>query len=210
MISDPTVLTGCDSNFEWILPWFHGNLRKHNPYLRMEVADLGMSLDGIHFCTKNKIKIFSPLDNGFRKKGWFLKPQAIINSSSENVVWIDIDCEIHSGITDIFDYAEEDKLGLTVDLFGGKRAHWATGVILVKGRPQILHDWSFLCSKARHRGDQEALAAMIGKSKDSVVELPQIYQWLRLSLKRGKDNPDKRITHWTGPKGKQYIKSQLS
>lgn len=210
MISDPTVLTGCDSNFEWMLPWFHANLKKHSPNLRLEVADLGMSLDGIHFCVKNKISVFSPPANVFKKKGWFLKPQSIISSSSENVVWMDVDCEIVSDISDIFEYAEEDKLGLTVDLFGGKRAYWATGVILVKGRPQILHRWSWLCSKARHRGDQEALAAMIGNQKESIVELPQIYQWLRISLKRGKDNPDKRVIHWTGPKGKQYIKSQLS
>ena len=54
------------------------------------------------------------------------------------------------------------------------------------------------------------LYEMIGvKPHEDIQELPQDYQWLRLILARGNDSPTKRIIHWTGPQGKEYIRNTL-
>ena len=39
--------------------------------------------------------------------------------------------------------------------------------------------------------------------------MPMDYQWLRIQLARGEDNPNKKIIHWTGPVGKEHIRRQL-
>ena len=60
------------------------------------------------------------------------------------------------------------------------------------------------------RGDQEALYDMINTNPhEQIIELPQDYQWLRLSFRKGRDSPTKKVIHWTGPKGKEYIKQNL-
>ena len=52
------------------------------------------------------------------------------------------------------------------------------------------------------------------RSKE-VIELPQEYQWLRISLqlkqgRKGYDSPNKKVIHWTGfPLGKEHIKKEL-
>ena len=62
-------------------------------------------------------------------------------------------------------------------------------------------------NKIKVRGDQEALHELVMnnpvRSKE-VIELPQEYQWLRISLQLAKqgrkqyDSPNKKVIHWTG------------
>ena len=55
------------------------------------------------------------------------------------------------------------------------------------------------------RRGEEALLDMIDKNTHpQITELPQEYQWLRISLNQGKDSADKKVIHWTGFK-KQFI-----
>ena len=64
--------------------------------------------------------------------------------------------------------------------------------------------------KTSIRGDQEMLYHLVHKDNhEQIQELPQEYQWLRISLNRGKDSPNKKIIHWTGPKGKRFIREHL-
>ena len=48
-----------------------------------------------------------------------------------------------------------------------------------------------------------------GTLHESVVELPMEYQWLRIQLVNGQDNPNKKIVHWTGPRGKEIIRQKI-
>jgi hypothetical protein len=123
---------------------------------------------------------------------------------------LDIDCEVLKPIDDIFNYAEQDKIGLTVDVPRG--TWWATGVNLIKGNSPLLRDWHAIAERAEVRGDQEALHELINKQPqrgNEIIKLPIIYQWLRLQLQRKQDNPDKRVIHWTGPIGKKHIQDNL-
>jgi len=87
---------------------------------------------------------------------------------------------------------------------------WATGVIVVNDRPELLKHWNEMLLKTAIRGDQEMLFEIVGKEvHDEIQELPQEYQWLRISLNKGVDSPTKKIIHWTGPKGKKFIREHL-
>jgi len=84
-------------------------------------------------------------------------------------------------------------------------------VIVVNDRPSLLEDWDKrLQAGDGIRGDQEALHDMINNAPhEQIQELPQEYQWLRISLNKGVDSPTKKIIHWTGPKGKAFIREHL-
>ena len=88
---------------------------------------------------------------------------------------------------------------------------WATGVIVVNDRPSLLETWDKRLNAGDGiRGDQEALYELIGnKEHEQIQELPQDYQWLRISLNKGKDSPTKKVIHWTGPRGKEFIRETL-
>ena len=58
--------------------------------------------------------------------------------------------------------------------------------------------------------EKEALKDLIGSNTHpQITELPQEYQWLRISLNKGKDSSNKKVIHWTGPKGKKFIREHL-
>ena len=100
-------------------------------------------------------------------------------------------------------------IGLTRDWVRGN--WWATGVIVVNDRPNLLYEWNNRLNKGDDiRGDQEALEDMIAQNTHpQIIELPQEYQWLRISLNQGKDSADKKVIHWTGPVGRNHIRSSL-
>lgn len=202
-----TFLTGFDSNLECLFDWWLGNLRKHNPGCSVCVADFGMSPKML-----NRIKEDSSIEflGGSKHpvKAWFLKPASILKATEKfgRVCWMDVDCEVLKPIEDIFEFATEDKIGLTTDHPSQhRRAYWATGVVVTNGVIPLLKEWSELTLKLKHRGDQESFAAMVGKSQRFVNEIPQDYQWLRVSLVNGKDSPTKKVIHWSGKRGKDHI-----
>ena len=130
---------------------------------------------------------------------------------------LDSDCQVLTNIDDIFDYAETGKVGLTKDVCRGRPPNveewWATGVIVIRGKPIILQAWNQEARKAQLRGDQEVFRHLLQTSEDfselSIAEVPNEYQWLRLQLGRGIDSPNKKVIHWTGPHGKRKIRSLI-
>ena len=141
--------------------------------------------------------------------GWFYKLHAVIEAPEKRVAWLDVDCEILSNIEDMFNLVPPDMIGLTRDWVRGN--WWATGVIVVNDRPKLLYDWNVrLNANDGIRGDQEALQDLIGNNThEEIQELPQEYQWLRISLNQGKDSPTKKVIHWTGPVGREHIRKNL-
>jgi hypothetical protein len=149
-----------------------------------------------------------PLDK-HETSGWFYKLHAVIDAPEKRVAWLDVDCEILTDISDVFDLVKPDTIGLTRDWVRGD--WWATGVIVVNDRPNLLYEWNNRLNKGDDiRGDQEALEDMISKNTHpQITELPQEYQWLRISLNQGKDSANKKVIHWTGPVGRNHIRSSL-
>ena len=96
-------------------------------------------------------------------------------------------------ISDVFDLVKPDTIGLTRDWV--REDWWATGVIVVNDRPSLLETWNNRLNKGDGiRGDQEALKDLVGRhTHPQITELPQEYQWLRISLNKGRNSPDKKV-----------------
>ena len=203
------ILTGVDTNHEDLLPWWLNNAIKHNQNENIGVWDFGMSN-----AMREKIQtqypnvwLSIPLDQHFTS-GWFYKLHAVIKAPEKRVAWLDVDCEILTTIEDVFNLVPPDMIGLTRDWVRGN--WWATGVIVVNDRPKLLYDWSNRLNEGNIRGDQEALNELIGNyTHEQVQELPQDYQWLRISLNKGQDSSTKKVIHWTGPVGRDHIRKNL-
>lgn len=208
-------LTGCDSNTEWMLPWFLGNYRKHND-TPIVVADFGMTTEARNCARENSDFVF-PLFPSEQHSGWMLKPEAMVHSPAEETCWIDTDCEVLGDISGIFDHIVPLKLTMVEDRPWSKRSgqKWHnSGVVAFKGKPRVLLDWSRMCQeKADIRGDQEVLHWMMGgdlmRRMSFIEDLPHKYNTLRLDVVDGIDVKNKLVMHHTGQKGKQRIKELM-
>ena len=206
------IITGVDHSHEDLLEWWLKNVYKHHNYnVEVGVMDFGMSPGLRGRLEDNYPATFSRPFNGTkaRKIGWFYKVQAVMDCPSKSVCWLDVDCEILTDISDVYNLVPPGMIGLTRDWVRGN--WWATGVIVVNDRPSLLEHWDRrLNADDGIRGDQEALYELVGnKEHEQIQELPQDYQWLRISLNKGKDSPTKKVIHWTGPRGKQFIRDHL-
>ena len=206
------IITGVDHSHEDLLEWWLKNVYKHHNYnVEVGVMDFGMSPALRGRLEDNYPATFSRPFNGTkaRKIGWFYKVQAVMDCPSKSVCWLDVDCEILTDISDVYNLVPPGMIGLTRDWVRGN--WWATGVIVVNDRPSLLEHWDRrLNADDGIRGDQEALYELVGnKEHEQIQELPQDYQWLRISFNKGKDSPTKKVIHWTGPRGKEHIRKNL-
>lgn len=203
------ILTGVDTNHEDLIEWWLNNALKHNPNENIGVWDFGMSPAKREKIEKDYSQVWLsiPLDKR-EDSGWFYKLHAVIDAPEKRVMWLDVDCEILTNIEDVFHLVPPDMIGLTKDWVRGN--WWATGVIVVNDRPSLLYDWNKRLLAGNIRGDQEALHDLIGKEPhNQIQELPQEYQWLRISLNKGVDSSSKKVIHWTGPVGRDHIRKNL-
>jgi len=129
------IISGCDKNYEWLLPWWWENYKKHNSY-PVAIFDFGMSEEGKKFCIdrgiyhelpqdeKNIVKLscinekdkktFNLMYDNTRaensRSSWFKKPQAAYYTPFDITAWIDLDCEISINLNElisILDSGEE-------------------------------------------------------------------------------------------------------
>lgn len=200
-------LTGVDSNYEWLLPWWVSNVRRHSS-LPICIHDYGMS-EGMRTWAKEHFDHYK-LFTKHPKCAWFYITNSLICSPFDKTVWLDSDCEVISYIDDIFDLVEPGKISLTLDV-GRPPGWWATGVVGIQGTSDLLLAWDHIMGTEEHRGDQEALKSLLDRSSfsSSIITLPIEYQWLRVQLVRGQDSPHKKVVHWTGPTGKEIIKQKI-
>ena len=200
-------ITGVDQNHEDLVIWWYENVRRHNPNAKIGIWDFGMSKQMREAIKGLDAWVSTPIYHP-SNIGWFNKTKAVINTPSNSVAWLDVDCEVLANIEEVFDLVPPGMIGLTRDWV---RANWwATGVIVVNDRPELLEHWNNMLLKTAIRGDQEMLYEIVGKKEhEQIQELPQEYQWLRISLNRHKDSPNKKIIHWTGAKGKRFIREHL-
>lgn len=208
-------LTGCDANTEWMLEWFLDNYRKHNdtPIIFANFGVTKQTLEWVY-----RISAFADIINLPKQtsQGWFYKPAALLASPCVETCWLDTDIEVKGNLTGIFDYVENEKLGMVEDRPWSKRRgeKWHnSGVVVIRNKPNILHKWADACRKTPHVGDQEVLHSMVNDSPltrmTHIVDVPNRYNWLRIQLIDGEDSEDKLAMHWTGQKGKDQIRKQI-
>ena len=210
---DKAFITGCDSNTEWMLPWFVKHYMKHNntPLL---FADFGISPEMRTWVDISGIAEVVNV-NKQNTNGWFLKPQCMINSPSKYTCWIDTDIHILGDMSGVFDSVVAEKLSMVEDKPWSKRRKqiWHnSGVVAFKDKPKILLDWEVQCRLNAKVGDQEILHEMVGQGINRlrfIENLNNKYNWLRIQLLDGQNNPDKIAMHWTGYKGKLEIQKLM-
>lgn len=202
------IITGVDSNHEDLVVWWYDNVKRYNPNVKIGIWDFGMSMRMREVIKGIDAWLSDPIIHP-SNIGWFNKTKAVINTPSESVAWLDVDCEVLANIEEIFSLVPPNMIGLTRDWVRGN--WWATGLIVVNDRPKLLYDWNVRLNTGDGiRGDQEALEALVGKNNhEQIQELPQEYQWLRLSLIKGQDSSTKKVIHWTGPEGKRIIRENM-
>lgn len=212
-----SVLIGTDTNQQEMTWYWLQRFKELCPDIPVQLANFGTTSlfreDVIENCLVDEIL---HIDGGKDRKAWFKKPAAMMSSKSETTLWLDTDTEILSDISDIFDLAQDDKLGLVRDQYYCRvdRAQFNTGLVLFKGKPQLLRDWAETIEHSNMRGDQEVLHAYLSKSGQfdshpNVYTLPDKYNYVRLEYEKVPDLNDLRVIHWTGPKGKRVIMEKL-
>lgn len=209
---DQAFLTGCDSKNEWMFKWFLENYKRHNntPFI---FADFGVSSEMLNWIQKN---VHCILDmTKVKEQGWFKKPRSMLYAPSKKTVWIDTDCQILENIECIFDKLAINKLSMVEDkpwsLRRGELWH-NSGVVGFIDKPIILHKW---CQKVHDEpavGDQEVLHSMLDPMSKIVhiEDLPNEYNVMRIQVELDGYKGKKKIIHWTGPKGKQRIRSMIN
>jgi len=214
-LSNDVFLTGCDKNTEWMLKWFYSEYLQHNS-TPMVFANFGVTDEMLSWVNDNFHEVLDMTKE--TGKGWFLKPISMLTASKkyDKVCWIDTDIHVLKYIGDIFRYSKADKLGMVQDRPWSKRhgeMWYNSGVVLVEGTPRILHEWIEAIKTNPSKGDQETLHYYLGTplNQDIFIEpLSHIYNNLRLDIIDGIDNPNKRVMHWTGNKGKDVIRKLMS
>jgi len=209
---DRIFVTGCDKSNEWMLDWFLDNYKKHND-TPIVFADFGISEDKLKDLIDNKkfhaVMHFSKPKN--KMVSWFLKPTAMIHAPSDEVVWIDTDCEVLGDLSGIFEDMVQMRLNMVQDRpwskRNGERGPWYnSGIVGINGRPPILKQWEIACTNEPvQRGDQEVLYFMldeIGKLTH-INELHNKYNVIRLQYVDGTVPKQVLVKHHTGFKGKE-------
>ncbi len=126
---DRGVLCGCDSQQEWLLPWWWERYSEENS-LPVTFVDFGMTDKARRFCAERGRLVTLEVDTSFVKarseidpvlaqeweerhgwtmwnarRSWFKKPFAFLSSPYQRTLWMDLDCEVLSPIEEIFDLA---------------------------------------------------------------------------------------------------------
>lgn len=210
---EKVFVTGCDANTEWMLPWFLTRYKKYNktPIFFANFGVTEMGLNNVSALCHEFIDLTKTKD-----KGWFKKPNAIIEATkrANKVCWIDTDCEVLGDLSGVFEYTVPGKLAMAEDRpWSSRRGEtWHnTGVVAVESKPIILDEWADAVRRNPTIGDQEVLHSILRQDMRRityVADLPQEYNWMRLLLVDGQDNKRKKIMHWTGEKGKQHIREE--
>jgi len=204
------VVTGCDRRMEWMLPWWYGHYQKHNNY-KVCFADFGMSGEAQKWCESRGILV-----NVRQKarKTWFKKPLSMLRTPFDNIIWVDLDCEIRKSLSPLMAYCQ-NGVGVTLDPHNPHNKDEsgtkiedavATGVVASYRFNQLILEWANACLDAnKMRGDQEVFNQLIINNRKQINIMPPEYQWLRLDG----ENDDAIMMHWTGSKGKIKIANDL-
>ncbi len=207
-------ITGCDANTEWMLEWFLKNYRKHND-TPIHFCDFGVSAECKAWLDIAGFDSVYTIPNQ-RVGGWFYKPTAMLKSPCDETIWLDTDIHVLGDLSGAFNYLEPNKLAMVEDKpWSARRGEtWHnSGVVGIKGKPDILVNWAHECRGNPKQGDQEVLHEMVRSDPLTrmryITDLPNKYNWLRVQLLDGHDSPQKLCMHWTGFKGKEEIRKLI-
>ena len=220
--ADRGVVVGLDEAQEWLLDWWWSNYSSHND-LPVHFVDFGMTGRARAWCAaRGTLSAPVPLDC----YGWFKKPLACLKSFFRQALWLDTDCEVRGPLDALFDFCADGGIGLTLDRgtplqYREAMPHDApiynTGVVAFNHGDPVVPQWASMTLALRsdrpgdtrygQPGDQETLALALRRYACGRVR-PIPKDLVRLRLSDG-DGPA-LVMHWTGPVGKQHIRSVMN
>lgn len=212
-------VTGCDHNTEWQLPWFIDNFFRHSDCLLM-IENFGMSKEMKNFLEVHplyKQRMFLR-QNTSTAKGWFKKPRAIYDATSNGFVacWLDTDCQINGDIDSIWRLYEGDKLNMVKDRPWTTRrpenGDWYNSGVVMTNRNTTLEQWMLQCESTPDQGDQEVLYYMYTPIErlSKINPLPHTYNTLRIDYIDNIAVKDPIVIHHTGRKGNEKIREMMT
>ena len=212
-------LTGCDSNTEWQLPWFLENYFTHSKSL-LAISDFGMSEEMLNYLQDHPMyrNQFIFTQNTSTAKGWFKKPRAIYEATSNgfSVCWMDTDCQVIGDIDSIWKKFEPGKLGMVVDRPWTKRrphnGDWYNSGVVMTDRNDTLKEWMLKCESESDQGDQEVLYSMHTPIErlSKIYPLPHEYNTLRIDYIDNVAVENPIVIHHTGRKGNDTIREMMT
>jgi len=222
------ILTGCDSQHEWMLKWWWKNYSKTNTY-PVTFIDFGMTEGAKSWCkqrgnvlalAKNTSKTPPPCASPFallKRQVWLSKPEALLKTPYEKTIWIDIDADVKQPLTGLFHLCPEDTLALCPELFFRQEAEkeanlipkdavsFNTGVIVYPAKAPILALWADAANQTQALGDQDLLSRLIFEKKLRVKKLPSHFNRIHPAL----DDPDVVIYHYASQMGQSTLLEKL-
>ena len=226
------VLCGSDKEQEWLLPWWWERYSADNEY-PVTFIDFGMTDAAHDWCRERGDVVLLKQDMHFiksreevdsdlarvwddwnfawdKRKAWFKKPFALLYSSYQCGVWLDLDCEVLGSIEALFSTCDStSQLALAREWRSQDLPYlhpdvvYNGGVIVFQHGSSIIQQWAQDTLTRNHQfaGDDFLLSQLIYEQQLQVVELPEIYNW---RIVKG-INLSTVIFHWVGKKN--YIKS---
>lgn len=225
------VLCGSDKHQEWLLPWWWERYHAENDF-PVTFIDFGMTEEAHLWCKERGDVVLLDLDMSFikpkeeihpelvkiwnswdlaweKRKAWFKKPFALLQSPYRCAVWLDLDCEVLGSIAELFTKCDEiSQLALVREWRSENLPYqhpdvvYNGGVIVFQHGSEIIQQCAKDTVTRNHcfAGDDFLLSQLIYEKRLQVVELPEIYNW---RIVKG-INLNTVIFHWVGKKN--YIK----
>lgn len=184
------VVVGVIEGQAWMLDWWYGNFRKHNPDLTVTFADFGLSKANQEWCDDHGGRVV--VDCPEKVEGWFRKPFAILQAPYRKILWLDLDTEVRKPLAPFFDAITDDSLLIcgSEEVCGppyptGHDLGWflmlpdlkndmCSGMVgVMRGNPHI-QEWATNSVPPRefnYRGDQEILGVLIRRRQPKVHQV---------------------------------------
>lgn len=197
------IIVGVDESQEDLLPWWHANVRRHNPDVPIVIADFGMSPAARMTARAMGKVVLIPRVNP--QHAWFGKAHAILQGTHEAILWLDVDCEVRGDLSPLWrDHLPAAGVAMAPDPPQHPRSPdmGNSGVVLVRHGDDQVREWARRNAETQLYGDQDVIYRMGARPT-----LPQTYNWLRL-IDGYPDAPEAIVVHHTGREGKSWIRAR--
>jgi hypothetical protein len=228
------IIVASDRTQEWLLPWWWSHYSRWNS-LPVSFVDLGLSPPKKKWCRQRGELISLSLEElkisgreeiepslildwelqcgaSFwdKRKAFYKKPFACLQSPFRKSLWVDLDCEIRGSIEEMFNYIQHApgfSLSLDQVVSGPGFRVYNSGVLLFQHGVPLLKQWAdqSLTKNQYFLSDQHLLSHLITENESAVNHLPWIYHWSHSC----EENALAVIVHWHGARGKKAIRQQI-
>lgn len=243
-------ITGSDQTMEWLLPYWLQHLRNYNrhpitianfgmsqeyvTWLQRHVEVLNLSISDHLFDKRTSFPVRYGKEDASvieryqkkleiykkKRKAWFTKPFAMLQTPYRRTVWLDVDCQVNGDISSLFSFAENETgvaMGLEAEHKlqakiedgvlkpGGKLFN--SGVIAYLRGADLIQKWAqaVIENEGDFLGDQDILSHLIDQDNLPVPVFSRQYNWL---MNEWGVNPEAKVLHWAG-KAKTYLAKKM-